>query len=297
MPSATNLQTIQPSDYESDAQGYTSDYPVVRPPVSRTKEEMNLAVLQKHNPEIAEILSVAPYVTIYDWAHTPGEWQKTGPNGTLFICQLTPGYYGEERYHAIVLNRSGLDNFSAELRQSDIGNVEISGDFVIITYETFELGGAPKANAVHIFSEEGTSTAASRAANGELMVALAEAAQRSRMAAIGPTCRPDGLKEDWEQFVSSRGAMSSQSQPQETLPTHLPVSELHMPPQPSPLPLQPSPEPQVAGPQPNRPMDLLALFQGSSQPKPEVEPTPVHPAPVDANNLLRLLQGGGSARL
>jgi len=304
MLAATNLQTIQPSDYESDNPGYTSDYPVLYPPVERTREELNLSVIQKHNPEIARILSVAPYATIYDWAHPPGEWQKTGPNGTLFICQLTPGDFGEERYHAIVLNRSGLDNFNAELRQSEYGNVEESGDIIIITQEPQEPGGVPRANAIHIFQEEGASTATSRSANGELMVELSKAAKRSREAAAGLAMQQNGSSENRGPARSEQQQAFGQSQQAYSIPEPA-VQYQHQQQQMAqshPTFMQPSPAPQTA-PQPNRQAGLLALFQGQqsrSQSQPQLQSDldsgPVRsqpPAGADVTNLLRLLQGGG----
>lgn len=179
---AVNTQNIIVSDYESDAPAYPNDLPPALPPITRTREELNVAVLQKHNPEIISILSVAPYVTIYEFAADPEPgWQKSGVVGTLFICQLTPGTYNEERYHVIVLNRNGLDNFEAQLRQSEKGGVDILDEYVIITSEE---QGAAKVNGIYIYSEgEGTSTAAAREANGPLMKQLALAAQRSQEAA------------------------------------------------------------------------------------------------------------------
>ncbi|KAK5093060.1 hypothetical protein LTR70_002085 [Exophiala xenobiotica] len=303
MPSATNLQTIQPSDYESDYPGYASDYPLVHQPVTRTREELNLSVIQKHNPEIVRILSVAPYSTIYDWAHTPGEWQKTGPNGTLFICQLKPGEFGEERYHALVLNRSGLDNFNAEIRQSEYGHVEVSGDYVMITQEPQEPGRVPKTNGIHIFSEEGTSTATSRSANGELMVELSKAARRSREAAMGLAMQQNGLSEDSDPASSGQQQVYEQSLQEDPIPQAA-LSYQH---QQRPMAhtqhmsSQPSPAPQIA-PQPSREAGLLALFRGSqsqsqSQPQSEVESGHVPSQPqagADVNKLLRLLQGGGA---
>ena len=311
MLSATNLAMFQPSEYASDDPTYVSDYPPSNLPVIRTKEELNLSVIRKHNPEIVRILALAPYATIYDWAHTPGEWQKTGPNGTLFICQLTQGEYGEDRYHAVVLNRSGLDNFNAEIRKSDLGSVEVSGDYVIITQEPQEPGGAPKANAIHIFSEEGTSTDQSRVTTGGLMVALAEDAKTSRDAAMARFTHQDGISWDTielpQQSSSALETTSLQQHPQQptSVQPHYPT-------------LQPSPVPPMA-PQPTRQSGLLALFQNQqSQPPPrpesrdqslrqlveDVEAGPIRPqaqarslfqaqGSADANNLLRLLQGGG----
>lgn len=172
------------SDYEVDSdapEGYISDLPRAAPPVARTKEELNLSVIQRHYPDVTDILSVAPYATIYDFSPSTNEWQKTSQVGTLFICQLTPGTYGELRYRAIVLNRGGMDNFEAELRQSERGGVAIQGDFVEIIGESET--GETKVNSIYIYSAEGQSTQASRKANGELMVELASVARRSREAA------------------------------------------------------------------------------------------------------------------
>lgn len=175
---------IPVSDYEveSDAlEGYISDLPRPAPPVARTNDELNLSVIQKHYPDVVEILSVAPYATIYDFSPSTNEWQKTSQVGTLFICQLAPGTYGELRYRAIVLNRGGMDNFEAGLLQLDHGGVAIQGEFVEIIGESED--GETKVNSIYIYSAEGQSTEASRKANGELMVELARVARTSREAA------------------------------------------------------------------------------------------------------------------
>ncbi|KAK5094500.1 hypothetical protein LTS08_008551 [Lithohypha guttulata] len=223
------------SDYDSD-QGYVSDLPRVAPPIARTRAQLNLAVIQKWNSEVTDILSIAPYVTIYDWSSN--SWQKSGVVGTLFICQLTPGDYGELRYRAIVLNRSGLDNFEAELRQSDRSRTAISGDFVEITREDPETGET-KASAVYIYSEVGTSTEPSRKANAELMLDLAEAAKRSRDAAEAHARLPIPEPDLESTFIPSPGPLSMQ---------------LHS---------RPSPAPPIA-PVASKPVDLLALLRAGT---------------------------------
>lgn len=231
IPAEMVMQPTLISDYESDNQGYTSDFPAKPPPVDRTKEELNLSVVQRHNPDVTAIHSVAPYATIYDFVSVPEPgWQKSGVVGTLFICELKPGQFNEQRYHAIVLNRSGLDNFEAELRQSDEGGVEIMDEYVIITREE---NGESKVNGIYIYSEgEGTSTAAARSANAELMKQLAVVASRSRAAAEAQAVSPTTV-------VYSQQEIQAQPNPQA------------------------SPAPPVA-PAPSRPIDLLALFQPQS---------------------------------
>lgn len=273
-PAQTELmppQTILASDYESDNQGYTSEYPGPAPPLTRTLEELNLSVLQKWNPDITAILSVAPYATIYDFASATNEWQKGSIVGSLFICQLSPGGYGEDRFRAIVLNRGGLENFEAELRQSDSSGVAIQGDFVEVMRidpETQET----KVNAIYIYSEEGTSTEHSRSVNGQLMVELADAAQRSREAA--------------EIQISS-------------VPVHLHLSEPEEPPsdfeyRPEPWRAAPSSHPSPAppiAPIPTRnPNDLLAMLRGSQSDAESVQSRPPEVKP----NIFDLFRNSGA---
>ncbi|EXJ93118.1 hypothetical protein A1O3_01675 [Capronia epimyces CBS 606.96] len=173
---------IQASDYESDYQGYQSDYPLKPPPPDRTNEELNLSVLRRINPAISSILSIAPYAVVYEFSPAPQpEWTKTGVEGSLFICELTPGRYGEDRYCAIVLNRRGLDNFEAELREGENAGVEVTGEYVIIS---FKEGHEQKIYGVYIFHDApGSSTEHAQKLNGDLMKSLADHAGASRQAA------------------------------------------------------------------------------------------------------------------
>ena len=162
-------QGLPPSDYESDNAAYLSDLPASRPPQPRTNDELNLTVLRRHRPEVASILSIAPYAVIYEFNPQPEPtWNKSGIEGSLFICQLTPGpRLGEDRYTAIVLNRRGMENFDAELREADKTGVEIKDDYVIISLVEH---GVQKIFGVFIFSEgPGSSTEKTRKLNAELM--------------------------------------------------------------------------------------------------------------------------------
>ena len=173
---------VQPSDYESDNPAYLSDYPSQPPPATRTNEELNLSVLKRHNPKIVSILSIAPYAVIYEFSPLPEPtWTKSGIEGSLFLNQLEPGPYGEDRYTAFVLNRRGLDNFEAELREGDNAGVEITAEYVIVSYKEDH---EQKINGIFIFSEgPGTSTEHTRAYNGDLMKKVAVQAGLSRRAA------------------------------------------------------------------------------------------------------------------
>ncbi|PYH93191.1 PH domain-like protein [Aspergillus ellipticus CBS 707.79] len=130
----------QPSDYDSDFQNYLSDsqQPVSMPPL-RTNEELNLAVLRRHNPAITSILSLAQYAVVYIFSPTTRQWEKNGVEGTLFVCQLTPGPFSEDRYSVFVLNRRGLNNFDLPL--TDAENVEITEEYIILKTDLNPDGG------------------------------------------------------------------------------------------------------------------------------------------------------------
>ncbi|KAE8132374.1 hypothetical protein BDV38DRAFT_261244 [Aspergillus pseudotamarii] len=124
----------QPSDYDSDYQNCFSDTQQqeisMPPPPVRSNEELNISVLRRHNPAITSILSLAPYAVIYIFSPTTRQWEKSGVEGSLFVCQLSQGSLGEERYNVFVLNRRGLQNFDVPLTEGD--NVEITEEYVIL---------------------------------------------------------------------------------------------------------------------------------------------------------------------
>jgi hypothetical protein len=137
------------SDYESD--NYYS-FPDAQQQLqqlqqqqsSRTNEDLNNAVLRRHNPEIASILSLAPYVVVYAFNLESQGWEKTGMEGSMFVCQLVPEAYGQERYSVFVLNRRGLNNF--DLHLTDENNVEITDEFVILKSDAKTAGFNPDDN-------------------------------------------------------------------------------------------------------------------------------------------------------
>lgn len=150
----------QPSDYESDMPGYynnsqaqfqstsgPSPIPATQPQTpapQRTNEELNLAVLRRHNPAVTSILSLAQYAVVYFFNATTQLWEKIGIEGTLFVCLLTQGELGEERYNAFVLNRRGMENF--EVRLSDGDDIEITDEYVILKVDE-QAGDTPAGNS------------------------------------------------------------------------------------------------------------------------------------------------------
>jgi Dcp1-like decapping family len=172
----------QVSDYDSDTPGYGSDFPTKPPPRDRTVQELNISVLERHNPEIVSILHITPYAAIYEFVPLPDkQWSKINIEGALFISQLTPGAYGEDRFNATVLNRKGLDNFTAPLLESENGGVEVSDGFVIVT---FMQEHEPKVYGIWIHGEEeSASQEHAREKTADLMIKVALAAGHSRKAA------------------------------------------------------------------------------------------------------------------
>ncbi|KAL3469261.1 hypothetical protein BJX99DRAFT_80258 [Aspergillus californicus] len=128
----------QPSDYDSDFQAYFTDAHQMPDQQDqshntaplRSNEDLNLSVLRRRNPAVISIQSIAPFSVVYTFSPSARQWEKTGVEGTLFVCQLVPGSLGEERYTAFVLNRRGLNNFDLPL--TDVENVEITEEFIIL---------------------------------------------------------------------------------------------------------------------------------------------------------------------
>ena len=173
------------SDYESDTAFASLSDPPPPPQVHvplPTIDELNLSVLKRYNPSITAILSVAPYAVIYTFSPSPEpEWIKSGVEGSLFINQLEPGPLGEDRFNVIVLNRRGLENFEAELKEDETGGVELTDDYIIVTSK---VSGQPTASGIWVFSEgPGTSTAITRDLVAQYVKERAVQAGQSRKAA------------------------------------------------------------------------------------------------------------------
>ncbi|KAL4784605.1 hypothetical protein BJX76DRAFT_213779 [Aspergillus varians] len=183
---------FQGPGYDSDYQAYLSDpqqlidqqnrsMPLAPP---RTNEELNLSVLQRHNPAVKSIQSIAPFAVIYTFSPSTRQWEKTGVEGTLFVCQLVAGNLGEERYSVFVLNRRGLNNFDIPLTDSE--NVEITEEYIILKSDSStDSNSARTNNHIHIyglwvFSEPPpSSTAETRNINAQVIRECASIAGQS----------------------------------------------------------------------------------------------------------------------
>ncbi|QKD48823.1 uncharacterized protein FOBCDRAFT_287696 [Fusarium oxysporum Fo47] len=121
------------SDYESDAAAIHADY---APPPPRTNTELNLSVLQRYLPSIHTILSIAANAVIYTFNSASESWEKSGVEGTMFVCAQSPlpeDPGQRPRACVFVLNRRGLDNVIVDL--SRVTHAEVSGELVIMKVE------------------------------------------------------------------------------------------------------------------------------------------------------------------
>jgi Dcp1-like decapping family len=131
---------IQASDYESDAQNYAHI-----PPATRTNTELNLSVLRRYNPSIRTILSIAANAVIYLFTPSTQQWEKSGVEGTLFVCeQEAPSTTVDAGYCVVVLNRRGLDNLILDLSQTQ--DVEVTSELLIMRFQ--EEGAEAEAQKV-----------------------------------------------------------------------------------------------------------------------------------------------------
>jgi hypothetical protein len=119
----------QVSDYESEA--YVTETHV--PPPTRTNNELNLSVLRRYNPSITSILSIAASAVIYIFTPATEAWEKSGIEGTLFVCDTGRDVTGAQKYSVVVLNRRGLENFDVDLAR--VADVEVTEELLIVRLE------------------------------------------------------------------------------------------------------------------------------------------------------------------
>jgi hypothetical protein len=86
---------------------------------------------------------------VYLFSPETQQWEKSGVEGTLFVCQLSGGDY--PRYNVVILNRKSLDNFITDLVSGE--DIEITEQYVIL--QVMGDDGSPNIYGLWIFSEEG----------------------------------------------------------------------------------------------------------------------------------------------
>ena len=140
------------SDYESDA--FITEK-IEPPSLSRSDHELNLAVLKRHDPNIISLQHVSPYAVVYVFNSISQEWEKSGIEGTAFVCGLAPNGQCDQRFSVVVLNRRGLDNFNIEVRSSS--EVEVIDEYIILQSEE---GGQLQVYGLWVYSEPPPSSTA-----------------------------------------------------------------------------------------------------------------------------------------
>ncbi|KAK1569929.1 Dcp1-like decapping family protein [Colletotrichum navitas] len=128
------------SDYESDAAHYVDSHPVPAPNpalLNRTNTDLNLSVLRRYLPSINSTLSIAANAVVYTFNPSLPGWDKTGIEGTYFLCMQdpAPSVPAAPRACIFVLNRRGLENVILDL--GDVADFEVVDEIYI-----FRLRGA-----------------------------------------------------------------------------------------------------------------------------------------------------------
>ncbi|PVI07677.1 PH domain-like protein [Periconia macrospinosa] len=140
----------------------------------RSNEELNLSVIRRHYPEVIAVHYVVSYAALYIYGLDPPGWERTGTEGSLFVCQLAPSLQGVERFSVIMLNRKGLENFTMEIKSPD--DIEF-GEFIMMQSDQNQVYGLWIMN-----DPPPSSTANARTELQERLEELAKRAQGSREA-------------------------------------------------------------------------------------------------------------------
>ncbi|KAJ1643806.1 hypothetical protein IWQ61_010487, partial [Dispira simplex] len=93
--------------------------------IRKAKETLNLNGLQRYDPTITRIIDQTSHVVIYYYDTQANRWEKEGVEGALFFYQRSVAPY----YGFTVMNRVGLDNFSALFRPTL--EIQLTTDFII----------------------------------------------------------------------------------------------------------------------------------------------------------------------
>eukprot|EP00300_Choanocystis_sp_HF-7_P013095 c18156_g1_i1.p1 GENE.c18156_g1_i1~~c18156_g1_i1.p1 ORF type:complete len:188 (+),score=9.37 c18156_g1_i1:29-592(+) len=94
-------------------------------------EQLNLEVLRRRDPEVAEIVSTAAHVAVYEYAIRDRKWDRRGVEGSLFVTRRKCAPF----YRFVVMNRLGPENQTEDIVPGF--EVELNHDFVL--YRTHEV--------------------------------------------------------------------------------------------------------------------------------------------------------------
>ncbi|KAL8823800.1 MAG: hypothetical protein Q9191_005536 [Dirinaria sp. TL-2023a] len=261
-----------------------SEPPPPAPPPQRSNLELNLSVLQRHFPSTSSLLALAPYAVLYIFNPTNSAWEKSGIEGTLFVCSLSlppSTNTGQERYAVTILNRRGLENFWLELLNGE--EVEKTSEYVILQKEDARGDGRQKVYGLWIFEEETGSTKGIREITADL---ITECAARAGATSTNSRKAPEPdmktqmgpqygtLEQDFDQ--ASRELRQLQKQ-----------HEIHRQAYQNPQPPQHHPQPQTVSP-PTSTKSVLDVKPNPPAPPPPLSqnPTPLFQTSADTQFFL-----------
>ncbi|KIW09401.1 uncharacterized protein PV09_00295 [Verruconis gallopava] len=214
-----NVHNTAPVQQQAQITDYETDYPDIQPPpMTRTNEELNHAVLRRYYPQIVRIRSIAPYAVLYQFSPESSSWVKLEIEGTLFINELVPNEMGAKRFNVVILNRRGFENYEQELRSSD--DVELTSEYVILKGQSRD--GEDVVYGLWIFAEPGASTAGAREENAQEISRCAVEAEESRRLAMERLAETQLSKEN-QRVGGSNGYAAEQESEMEEGSTSIPM--------------------------------------------------------------------------
>ncbi len=160
-------------------------YDYAPPPPTRTNTDLNLSVLQRYLPSIHTILSIAANAVMYTFDPAGERWDKSGVEGTMFVCAQTPlpnDPQHRQRACVFVLNRRSLDNVIIDLAR--VSHVEIMGELVILRVESESGGPEEKVLGIWVHNDKEET----REINGAM---ITESWKIARMAGVATVQRPE----------------------------------------------------------------------------------------------------------
>lgn len=92
------------------------------------EDDLNHRVVARYLPGLDRILHTTPYAVIYLFQPTTSSWEKSGVEGSLFICQFTA--LGSLHFALVILNRRGLDNWIVEIVSHD--GVQVTDEYIML---------------------------------------------------------------------------------------------------------------------------------------------------------------------
>ncbi|KAK1706959.1 hypothetical protein CaCOL14_011015 [Colletotrichum acutatum] len=190
------------SDYESDAAHYIDSHPVPDPNpalLNRTNTDLNLSVLRRYLPSINSTLSIAANAVVYTFNPTLPGWDKTGIEGTYFLCMQDPvpgASRPNPRACIFVLNRRGLENVILDLNEVD--DFEVMDEIYIFRLRgTSEEAaeGTNKVMGIWIHADKEDTRVMNAALISETLKHVRLAEEQNAVAGIGGPGGPGGEEE------------------------------------------------------------------------------------------------------